>query len=106
MVDSAAKMPDYLLQHDLRLIENLSILNSQDAYALLLQEGMSCCIVIVPKRIKMRLAVQLYRQLLTRTIEVDDVRADAVLAPELPAFQPALLEEGPEFSFRRSRALA
>lgn len=43
-------------------------------------------------------AIQLNRQTQFRTVEIEDVRLDGMLAPELPSIHPTISKAGPQQS--------
>jgi hypothetical protein len=77
------------VEHDVRLIEHRVVLEPEYAQAPPLKEARPRVVVIATVGSVMRRTVQLDDEALARAVEVDDIRADAVLSPEFAPVQPS-----------------
>lgn len=99
-------MPCYLGQYALRIVNHIAILESQHTESCARQETISSVVADLRCIMVMSSTVKLDRQAFARAEEVQDVRAHAMLAAELPACQLASLKMLPERCFGGSQALA
>ena len=72
------------------------ILKTKDRNAMRLEIRLSFGIVRLAEQVVVASAVQLDRDFFAGTVKVNDVRADAVLASELAAFELALFQSRPQ----------
>ena len=86
-----------------RILKHNSILQSQNGQAGRTQEPRTQPVMRSRVCAIVRGTVKFDNQFLARTVEVDDIRADAVLPPEFPPVQPGPLKDTPKRSFSGSQ---
>ncbi len=93
-------MPRNDYQNPFEILNDLTILESDQPDSSALKEQRAEGIVVLRSFMIMSRAVQLHSEPFSGTVEVQNIRPDAVLTPEFPAMQPPRFEMIPQARFR------
>lgn len=91
-------LPDPI-QHSIRILEHVTILQPQHRQAGGIQKSLAGVIPCSRRLAVVRGSFELDDQPLAGTIEIDNIRTDAVLPPEFPAFPLRVPEHAPQSRF-------
>ena len=99
-----SEVPADFNQHAFNILHYFVVLKAQDTDSRRLQEPISLSVMVLRAIEVVRGPVELDRQLLGRTVEIQYVHPRAMLAAEFPPVQLAAFEVFPQARFSRSQA--
>lgn len=94
----------YFQTNTLKILKHFFIRESNDLQTITLQKRLTLLIFLQPARVTF--AINLDDQFHVSAIEIDNERADGLLAAELHSRQTTISQQAPEDSFRDGRIVA
>ncbi len=94
------ELPRNDYQHSFEILDDFTILESDQPDSSALKEPRADGIAVLCNFMVVSRAVQLHSEPFSGTVEIQNIRPDAVLAPEFPAPQTPVFEMVPQARFR------
>ncbi len=94
------ELPRNDCQHSFETLDDFTILESDEPDSGALKEARADSVAVLRNFMVVSRAVQLHGEPFSGTVEIQNIRPDAVLAPEFPAPQTPVFELVPQARFR------